>query len=344
MAATYPDNIKTFTNPIAGDTLNNPSHSTQHTAENDEITAVETALGVNLGNVVLSNGTVNPTNLLSNGNFESWSEGTSAGPDGWILSGTGAAVAQEATIIKIGTYSVKLTKGSASSHVYQEAHATRGIEYWKGRAVTFSGWVWCDTANNVKLRLSESTTTGDDEYSSYHTGGSGWEYLSVTSTLSSAATRLRVSICMSDSAGSSYLDGAILVEGSSAFAFSPKPAEEGVWAQYAAVSTIVGWTSFSYKQIYTKKIGKTVFVNFYIGGTSDNATTTFTLPYVNASGLSARSFLSATYDAGSLLTTPGRTTMENSSNLVTCYKDCGTGAFTNSGDKRVRGQFFYESA
>jgi hypothetical protein len=46
MAAVYPNALKSFTNPLTTDNLNNPSHAQQHIDENDEIVAIETELGI----------------------------------------------------------------------------------------------------------------------------------------------------------------------------------------------------------------------------------------------------------------------------------------------------------
>jgi hypothetical protein len=54
--ATFPGGIKSFTNPIANDHMNILSHAQQHTDANDEITAIQTALGTSLGNVVVNPG------------------------------------------------------------------------------------------------------------------------------------------------------------------------------------------------------------------------------------------------------------------------------------------------
>lgn len=53
------------------------------------------------------------------------------------------------------------------------------------------------------------------------------------------------------------------------------------YTDYSSTSTVVGWSGFdsNAKQIWYKKIGKTVFVWFYISGTSNSATHTFTLPF-----------------------------------------------------------------
>jgi hypothetical protein len=42
----YPNSVKTFTNPVGSNKLSNPPHALQHENENDEITAIETELGL----------------------------------------------------------------------------------------------------------------------------------------------------------------------------------------------------------------------------------------------------------------------------------------------------------
>lgn len=46
MSTNFPTSLDSFTNPTATQKLNNPSHSSQHTNENDAITAIETKVGV----------------------------------------------------------------------------------------------------------------------------------------------------------------------------------------------------------------------------------------------------------------------------------------------------------
>lgn len=50
--ATYPGGIAALTNPAPSDKMNVAPHAMQHANANDEIEAIETALGVNLANVV----------------------------------------------------------------------------------------------------------------------------------------------------------------------------------------------------------------------------------------------------------------------------------------------------
>jgi hypothetical protein len=146
-------------------------------------------------------------------------------PDGWAL-GDGA-VAREATIIKSGTYSMKLSRVSGNSGVITEKGYNvapiygKGIAYWQGRKVTFSCWVYATVASRARLRIYDGTT---DTYSSYHTGGSTWELISLTVTINAAANQMQFQLRTDTGDTNAYFDGAMCVEGESAFAFADKPA------------------------------------------------------------------------------------------------------------------------
>jgi hypothetical protein len=117
---------------------------------------------------------------------------------------------------------------------------------------------------------------------------------------------------------------------------------ETAWTDYSATSTIVGWGSYTTKQVYYKKVGKVVFVAFNIEGTSNNAATTFTLPTNSASIVSiiapivvldnnirkALAYLSLAHGAAT----------------VTLSIDTDGTAWTASGNKAVYGLFWYEVA
>jgi hypothetical protein len=177
---------------------------------------------------------VNPTNLLSNGDFEVWSAGASADPDGWTLVGASATIAREATIVKLGTYSAKLTRAGANCYLEQYFHTTKGIAYWRGRKVTLGCWVYATVANRALIYISDDVTVTP---SSYHTGDSTWQLLSVTATIGASATAMAFLCFIATGNTSAYFDGAICVEGESCFAFSPKPlGGAGVAGEIAAMT------------------------------------------------------------------------------------------------------------
>ncbi len=117
---------------------------------------------------------------------------------------------------------------------------------------------------------------------------------------------------------------------------------EGPWPDYSATSTITGWSSFTYKEILYKKIGKLVFVSFNLNGTSDSISVTFTLPYSKNTLPTVINFMIRLADNGVVLATPGYGTLVT--NTVTCYKDLASTIWTNSGNKIVIGQFCYQEA
>ena len=112
------------------------------------------------------------------------------------------------------------------------------------------------------------------------------------------------------------------------------------WIDYSATSTIVGWSSFTTKQLKYKIIGKQIFVYYRFIGTSNSTTVTFTLP--NSSIYLIYHFIRYINNGsvGSALSV-GRILTDT----VTCWIDIsGTNLWTASGTKEITGEFFYEIA
>lgn len=118
-------------------------------------------------------------------------------------------------------------------------------------------------------------------------------------------------------------------------------AGEGVWADYFASSTIVGWTTPT-GTIYTKKIGKTVFVSYSLSGTSNSVDTTFTVPYTISNTVTP-------YAVGYAVDNTGAAShglIEMVKNAAVIYLDptmVGGADWTAGGTKTAVGQFWYES-
>jgi len=295
------------------------------------------------GILAQQSGKENPTNLLSNGDFECWTAGTAVAPDGWTLYTDGNGATGRDTVEskgKLGSYCARLSSvASTLTEIYFGGVATpKGITYWKNRKITFSCWVWC--ADAATARLDINTGAGGVLNSSYHTGSSTWELITLSTTIPNGADEVTPILVLVGNS-TAYFDGAICVEGESAFAYADKPAGEGVWKDYFATSTIVGWQAGKTGTIYVKKIGKTVFVSYAILGTSDSATTTFTLPYTGATGNVYD--LGMAWDNGGPYVV-GKILLPAGDAVVTLNKDVTGAAFTNSGTKYVFGNFFYESA
>ena len=219
---------------------NNITNALNNRVSNDAtgLTLTSPVINTNVSGTGFQN--TNPTNLLINGDVEIWSAGAAAAPDGWTGGVYGSEVyAREASTIKIGTYSIKMTNNvGANGGFYQDGHIEKGIVYWQGRTVTLSFWVYCATADRARVSINDGVATS---YSPYHTGDSTWQLLTVTHTIGGSATRIRIyGLILVGSAIDAYFDGAMLVEGSSAFAFSEKPIYSGGTVLTSGDVTIAG--------------------------------------------------------------------------------------------------------
>ena len=185
---------------------------------------VDGAAIVNIGNIPAMKD-INPTNLLSNGDFENWSAGTSVAPDGWTDLSDGT-IAREASIIKLGTYSVKFTTAGTGHEptLRQRIDLPKGIAYWRGRKVTFGVWIYSATATRGRIFLYD----GIDSTLAIATLTNTYEFISVTRTIDPSATAVYCYLDIQDgTALDVYYDGAMCVEGESAFVFSDKPVTLG---------------------------------------------------------------------------------------------------------------------
>lgn len=111
------------------------------------------------------------------------------------------------------------------------------------------------------------------------------------------------------------------------------------WTDHSSDSTIVGWSSYTEGVIEYKKIGKLVYVNFRIGGTSDDVATTFTVPFSEGQIGNPIFWCRSVDDGGSAVAAYGQ--LDGS--IVTLLPNATSGAWTASGTKSVHGQFWYET-
>lgn len=145
------------------------------------------------------------TNLLTNSDFETWTAGVSSPPTGWLTSDDGTGTySQETSIIKNGSYSVKLTNSNTYTILYQE-QSTPG-----NTVSTFGAWTWCDTPTTASLHLHD--VVGSAVVSQFHTGSGEWEYLQVGYRTDATATLTRAHMYIYNG-GTAYFDDVILVTG-----------------------------------------------------------------------------------------------------------------------------------
>lgn len=164
-------------------------------------------------------------NHLINPKFQHWNRGTSVvlaanafGPDRWEFNKGGTSTLT-ANRNAGATYTPRCQYNAQLVYVHNAESGFRqkleDFYEFKGRVVTFSAIVVSGVATAVRLSISDGVTTS---YSSYHTGSTAAELLSVTHTVSSSATALYVSIQMTVS-GTYYIGQTMLSHGSSASDF-----------------------------------------------------------------------------------------------------------------------------
>lgn len=118
----------------------------------------------------------------------------------------------------------------------------------------------------------------------------------------------------------------------------------GAWVSYGSSSTITGWSSKS-AFIYYKIIDKLCVVIFNISGTSNSVNVSFTLPdSLISTGYDLYVGGIIIYDNGAYLDHMGSIGITSGYSTVNVYPTVDGGAFTASGTKMVKGQFFYPIA
>ena len=114
---------------------------------------------------------------------------------------------------------------------------------------------------------------------------------------------------------------------------------ENAWIDYSATSTIVGWSSFTIKEIWILIVGDILFCQFLLNGTSNSTTTSFT---INNNNPNATLINVNTYavNNGATQLGPGRIAILSGSNVVTLSRLADSTAYGAIGNKQAIGQFF----
>lgn len=139
-------------------------------------------------------------NLLWNGDMENGNP-----PTNWSLTGSGASYSRSGDQHVTGTYSIKVTRGTSDAVVYQDLY---NYYFFAGAEVTFGAWVYASNSQTAVLYIDD----GDSVHaSSMHSGTAGWEWLTVTCTVSNTPDFLGVRLGLyNNSYATVYLDGAQL--------------------------------------------------------------------------------------------------------------------------------------
>jgi len=139
-----------------------------------------------------------------------------------------------------------------------------------------------------------------------------------------------------------WFDGIQVNEGETVYSFTNPPIGLIESFDYAENSIIVGWSTITSKTIRIFKIGKFVFVSYYITGTSNDIKTSFTVPYIPTNWGNARYASMSGKDNGSPIQ-GGVMCKGTENNVMPCYSNGAGGGWTASGDKTIFGQIWFEA-
>jgi hypothetical protein len=214
------------TKPATGSALNSA-----------EIRANWTALQQNVGTV----------NLIADPTFLIWAGGDTVAPTHWVVSGTGDTMARAGTGLadtnrKVGDFCFKHTSGSDTAVIDQKIVPT-GASFTRanfliGQTVSAGAWVRTATASAVRISIYDGNAV---TYSSFHTGGSTWQWLTVTATMGASATLLDFRMETNATGVVSYLSGPTVVLGPIPPAyFQPAPAAYGSFQWFIAGAQTTG--------------------------------------------------------------------------------------------------------
>ncbi len=169
-------------------------------------------------------GSLAATNLVRNDQFLVWPLGDAANPAGWTLSGAGGAVARVGTGLadtnrKHGLFAARTTAAldvkTVLTQVLLDSAVVANPSFFN-RKISVGGKVRSNVGGRASVSVSDGVTeTTSSTHSGSLAGGDdadGWEWLSVTHTISSSATSLEVRLNISAGAVmSAYWSGVVCI-------------------------------------------------------------------------------------------------------------------------------------
>lgn len=199
---------------------------------------------------------VNTANIAFNGSFANFPIPPT--PANWTVEG-GGTEAVDIVNVRVGDEAYEITSDADGSASRQTIYATiDGIEnsYWRGRTVTMTAQVYATAIDNARLQIDDGVTTSE---SSYHTGTTGFEELSVSHTLSNTATKLDIVLLVDGNALAATFDAVRVNNGAAKweFVFHAGETENGFGNTFTSVhltETSAPSTLVSEGAIYTKDV------------------------------------------------------------------------------------------
>ena len=137
---------------------------------------------------------VGARNLVYNGDLDDWTAGVGAAPDGFVLTGVGATIAQWSTL-GAGRYAALVTRVGNDATLYQDVISAADFPYASRLDVSpptkISAFLLgiSGIQNQLRLAISDGITTS---YSSFHTGDGTQQAMTVVYTPSGSMQHVRI--------------------------------------------------------------------------------------------------------------------------------------------------------
>jgi hypothetical protein len=123
---------------------------------------------------------------------------------------------------------------------------------------------------------------------------------------------------------------------------TPPGGGEATFTDYSATSTVTGWSATPTAQIWVWKLGRMVHVQFYITGTSNATSASFTVPDAALAALTSLLIPAFVTNSGTPAAAPGRIRFAAGSGTITIDRTLNASdGWTASGTKTVSGSFSY---
>ena len=187
-----------------------------------------------------------------------------------------------------------------------------------------------DNTSDVNKPVSTAQATADSNVQTFSINRANHIGTQLASTISDFATQVNSLIT---SALASFKTTNFLDFTSSGQAQINSKVDKTSWVDYSATSTIVGFASFTTKQIYYKRIDTNLIqVKGHLSGTSNGPLLNFTIPFTSANNIQNIG-ISGIINNNGVQAGPGFSVCSPNSNVVNVFRDYNGLAFAGVGTK-----------
>ena len=154
-------------------------------------------------------------NLIKNSDFASWSAGDNAAPDGWVAVLTDVAQRVSGQYFPNGFR----FQGAGNSYAHQIVIPSSEIQYWRGKTVTFGGWIKSTQGN---IWMQDEHGTWESRQTAIVTSGD-YEFVTKTTIIPETWIGRLVMLPYAHNGAEIIVEGLFMVKGELPVAFAKNP-------------------------------------------------------------------------------------------------------------------------